>query len=268
MSSILTSRTMLFKKILMPCGLCAAVPAIKANASTLQESMPLNIQEPKDIKLIRPSELPIYTFEDDYCKQSPCNDSLPPSSMLEQHVSKVRILIQTAVTEYHHYTGVISDTLSIGYEHSSTLLDYLREESNIMPRMGAIGIGGLAGLILGLRGRTFKRIVYSSTGALTMAAICYPKKAEEGFEMAKYYVRVGYYFVHGVKPDDEKELGIKPQLPDLKIPTSFSEFVDLTVDTSSMIAGVVVDFVSNTFSSLGTKQEDTKPSTKLATEQD
>lgn len=48
------------------------------------------------------------------------NDSLPPSSMLEQHVSKVRILIQTAVTEYHHYTGVISDTLSIGYEHSSS----------------------------------------------------------------------------------------------------------------------------------------------------
>lgn len=81
----------------------------------------------------------------------------------------------------------------------TALLDYLREESNIMPRMGAIGIGGLAGLILGLRGRTFKRIVYSSTGALTMAAICYPKKAEEGFEMAKYYVRVGYYFVHGGK---------------------------------------------------------------------
>lgn len=66
-----------------------------------------------------------------------------------------------------------------------------------MPRMGAIGIGGLAGLILGLRGRMFKRIVYSSTGAITMAAICYPKKTEEGFNMAKHYVNVGYNFVYG-----------------------------------------------------------------------
>ena len=76
-------------------------------------------------------------------------------------------------------------------------MDYLREESNVMPRVGAIAIGGLAGLVLGLRGRTFKRVVYSSTGALATAAICYPKKAEEGFETAKHYINVGYNFVYG-----------------------------------------------------------------------
>lgn len=79
----------------------------------------------------------------------------------------------------------------------SALLDYLREESNIMPRVGAIGIGGLAGLILGLRGRTFKKVIYSSTGALSMAGLCYPKKAEEGFDLAKHYVNVGYNFIYG-----------------------------------------------------------------------
>lgn len=63
--------------------------------------------------------------------------------------------------------------------------------------MGAIAIGGLAGLVLGLRGRTFKRVVYSSTGALTTAAICYPKKAEEGLDTAKHYINVGYNFVYG-----------------------------------------------------------------------
>lgn len=84
----------------------------------------------------------------------------------------------------------------------SALLDYLREESNVMPRMGAIGIGGLTGLILGLRGRTFKRLVYSSTGALTMGAICYPKKAEEGFDMAKHYINIGYNFIYGGKRDN------------------------------------------------------------------
>lgn len=66
-----------------------------------------------------------------------------------------------------------------------------------MPRMGAIAIGGIAGLVLGLRGRKFKRIMYSSAGALSMAAICYPKKAKEGFVMAKHYVNVGYNFIYG-----------------------------------------------------------------------
>lgn len=66
-----------------------------------------------------------------------------------------------------------------------------------MPRMGAIGIGGLAGLVLGLRGRTFKRVMYTSTGALVMAALCYPKKAEEGLNAAKHYVNVGYNFIYG-----------------------------------------------------------------------
>jgi len=77
------------------------------------------------------------------------------------------------------------------------LLDYIREENNFMPRIGTIGIGGLAGLISGLRGRTLKRIVYSSAGAITMAAICYPKKTERGFDIAKYYINISYNFIYG-----------------------------------------------------------------------
>ncbi|EZA47565.1 MICOS complex subunit MIC27 isoform X2 [Ooceraea biroi] len=256
---------MFFKKILMPCGLCAAVPVVKP-ANSSQDSMPADSHESKIKELIRPSELPIYTFEDDYCKQSPCKEC--PPSALEQNISKVRKSIQAVVSEYQHYTGVVSDTISIGYEHSNSLLDYLREESNVMPRMGAIGIGGLAGLILGLRGRTFKRIVYSSTGAVTMAAICYPRKVEEGFDAAKHYVNVGYNFIYGVKPGDDQQLGTKSELPDVKIPTSFSEFVDLTVNTGSMISSAVVDFASNTYAYLSTKKEDNQSPTKLETKQD
>lgn len=63
--------------------------------------------------------------------------------------------------------------------------------------MGAIAIGGMAGLVLGLRGRKFKRIAYSSVGALSIAALCYPKKTEEGFNFAKHYVNVGYNFICG-----------------------------------------------------------------------
>ncbi|XP_011067260.1 PREDICTED: MICOS complex subunit MIC27 isoform X1 [Acromyrmex echinatior] len=212
---------MFFKKILMPCGLCA-IPVIKSTNMS-EDKMSLCNKEPIK-KLIRPSELPIYCFED-YSKQTPCTECRP--SALEQNISKIRKSVQAIVSEYQHYTDVISDTIDIGFEHSSSLLDYLREESNTMPRMGAIAIGGIAGLVLGLRGRKFKRIMYSSAGALSIAAICYPKNTKEGFDMTKHYMNVAYNFVYGVKPGDNRQLQITmPEMP--KMPTSFSEFVDST----------------------------------------
>lgn len=78
-------------------------------------------------------------------------------------------------------------------------LDYLREETNVLPRFGAVGIGGLSGFILALRGGKFKKFVYTSTGALIVASICYPKQAQEGLTLTKYYANVGYNFFYGSK---------------------------------------------------------------------
>ncbi|XP_067217349.1 MICOS complex subunit MIC27-like isoform X2 [Linepithema humile] len=252
-----------FKKILMPCGLCAAaaaVPAVKP-ANLSQDSMPALSTDSTVKNLIRPSELPIYSFEDDYSKQIPCKDC--PPSALEQNISKIRKSVQAIVSEYQHYTGVVSDTIDTGFEHSRTLVDYLREESNVMPRMGAIAIGGLAGLVLGLRGRTFKRVVYTTTGAATVGALCYPKKAEEGIDVAKHYIKVGYNFIYGVKPGDNRQLEIAlPELPKLKTPTSFSEFLDLTIDTGSAVATAVGSFAQNAYTSLSGSKEENQSTAK------
>lgn len=79
------------------------------------------------------------------------------------------------------------------------MLDYLREESNMMPRLGAVGIGGLTGLIFSLRGGKFKRFLYTSTGALSVASVCYPKQAQESLTLVKHYANIGYNFVYGGK---------------------------------------------------------------------
>ncbi|XP_011633585.1 MICOS complex subunit MIC27 isoform X1 [Pogonomyrmex barbatus] len=253
---------MFFKKILMPCGLCA-IPVVKSAKSGDKMSSYNNEAGVK--KLIRPSELPIYSFEDDYCKQISCTECSP--SALEQNISKIRKSIQAVISEYQHYTGVVSDNINIGFEHSRSLLDYLREESNVMPRMGAIAIGGMAGLVLGLRGRKFKRILYSSAGALTIAAICYPKKAEEGFDLTKHYVNVGYNFIYGVKPGDNRQLQITiPEMP--KMPTSFSEFVDLTIVTGSAMATAIGSFAQNAYTSLSGNKEKNQSTAKVEIKQD
>lgn len=54
----------LFKKFLMPCGICAAVPVIKSKDEPTSVS---NEQK----KLVRPSELPIYTFEKAETREPP-----------------------------------------------------------------------------------------------------------------------------------------------------------------------------------------------------
>lgn len=71
----------------------------------------------------------------------------------------------------------------------SEILDFLKEEDNVLPRSGAIALGGLTGLVFALRGGFFKRLIYMSFGAGGVAALCYPKEAEEYFNEGMVEVR-------------------------------------------------------------------------------
>ncbi|KAL1140812.1 hypothetical protein AAG570_000740 [Ranatra chinensis] len=85
--------------------------------------------------------------------------------------------------------------------HSESTLEFLREESNLMPRVGAIGIGGLTGYVFGLRRGPVMRAIYSTLGATAIAALCYPKETEEysqqGLSLTKKYIIITYHFLNG-----------------------------------------------------------------------
>lgn len=80
-------------------------------------------------------------------------------------------------------------------------LKYLREESNVAPRIGAIAVGGLSGYILALRRGIFRKLIYTSIGAGGMAALCYPREAKEysheALQLLKRYIIIGYHFING-----------------------------------------------------------------------
>lgn len=258
--------SMLFKKFLMPCGLCASVPVMKP-AQPPQDCPTACSNPSQPTKMMRPSELPIYSIQDDYSKQIPCTDCSP--SGLEQQISKVRKSLQGVVGEYQHLTDTVVSKIDTGMEHSRFLVDYLRDEMNVLPRVGAIGIGGLTGLMLSIRGGTFKRLVYTSTFAGAVGAACYPKKAEEGFNMAKHYANVSYNFIYGVKPGDGKQLeNILPELPKLKMPTSTSEFVELITSTSSTIVAAITDLIGQSTKSTNELKEKDNSSLESKTKQD
>jgi hypothetical protein len=80
-------------------------------------------------------------------------------------------------------------------------LSFLREEATTVHRAGAIGLGGLGGLVMGLRSGWFKRTVYGAAGAAAMAALCYPGESaeitEQSLQISKYYFTIGYNFICG-----------------------------------------------------------------------
>lgn len=219
----------------MPCGLCAAVPTIHSQSS---QDHPESCNCKKEIKMLRPSELPIYSLDDAYSKDIPCSGTESPS-ILEQQIGAIRRSLQGVSSQWHVMSDTISFNVHTGMEHGRHLVEYLQEEDNTMPRLGAVVIGGLSGLILGFRGGLLKRAMYFSTGALTVGAICYPRKAQESFESAKYYANIGYNFIYGVKPGDDNRTLPDVKLSTFQIPTTLSELVDLSVGIGSAIVNVV-----------------------------
>lgn len=105
--------------------------------------------------------------------------------------------------------------------------NYLREEKNTLPRVGAIAVSSLAGVVLGVRGGFFRKLFYASLTGSSMAAVCYPREA-------RVYAKVAYNFAYGIKPGDEKQ----KDLP--KFPTTLVEVKDNVVSLSNMAYEAIV----------------------------
>lgn len=100
--------------------------------------------------------------------------------------------------------------------------DYLSKEENSIPRAGAVVLGGMTGVIMGIRGGVFRKLFYGLIGTGVMGSICYPKEAEEvaqaGLVEARKAANVAINFAYGVKPGDEA-----PPINFPSFPTSIAE---------------------------------------------
>ncbi|XP_033227545.1 MICOS complex subunit MIC27 isoform X2 [Belonocnema kinseyi] len=194
-------------------------------------------------------------------KRNAKNEDCGPS-VLEQGFGTIRRSFMGVVSQYELVTDTVSNTISTGKEHSAFLVDYLRDDPSPLPRIGAITVGGLLGFLLGIRGGKFKKLVYTSTGSLSVAAFIYPAQARNGLDLAKHYTNIGYNFVYGVKPGDSNQLEIHwPELP-----TSLSEVGDLVVGVGSSAACAVVNLTTKAIDAVKQKEANPKePASKPKT---
>ncbi|XP_055607513.1 MICOS complex subunit Mic27 [Uranotaenia lowii] len=207
-----------------------SVPVLLGAATVVKaEDVATKKDDAKSKALIcRPSELPLYKPLNQKIDCECEHKKHPPKvsgaeQAIEDGIRMVRVQLSDASQLLVDQKKQVAVWIDTGKEHSKFIRDYLNEEDNTLPRVGAIAVGGLAGLIFGLRGGFFRRLIYMSIGAGGVASVCYPEEAEkyaqQGLVEGKKYANIGYNFVYGVKPGD-KQL----ELP--TIPTSLGELKD------------------------------------------
>ncbi|EDW66872.2 MICOS complex subunit MIC27 [Drosophila virilis] len=180
----------------------------------------------------KPSELPIYgslrkPVPEKRSEHKPKDSALQKS--LENSVRYVRLEMQNGYKAVGERTAVVSEYYNTAKNHTQRSIDFLNEPQNSMHRSGAIVMGGLAGFIFAARGGFFKKVVYTTIGAGTVASLCYPRQAEENVRIVLYEGRkifaVAYNFIKGVKPGEEI-----PIEPIQKFPTTLKELKFLALD--------------------------------------
>lgn len=66
-----------------------------------------------------------------------------------------------------------------GVAHTRSSLDYIRSESNILPKATFITVSGLIGYIIAIRRSRFRRLTYSTLLIGASASLCYPNEAKQ-----------------------------------------------------------------------------------------
>ncbi|KAG5681923.1 hypothetical protein PVAND_011326 [Polypedilum vanderplanki] len=192
----------------MPIGLISAAVIVENNGDQKEK-----LKNPKLI--CKPSELPIYTSLVDSGSKKKCEceankKSSAVASAIEESVKAVRTELTKVTDVYDSQKANIERYYVTFMKDTQHIRNYLQEEDNTMPRVGAIAISSLAGVILGIRGGFFKKLFYASLTGSSMAAVCYPREA-------KKYATIAYNFAYGKNPNDAGQ----KDLP--KLPTSFGE---------------------------------------------
>lgn len=148
---------------------------------------------------------------------------------LEDGVRFVRLELGKGYKAVGEQTAIVGEYYNTAKEHTQRSIDFLNEPQNSMHRSGAIVMGGLAGFIFAARGGFFKKVLYTTIGAGTVASLCYPRQAEENVRIVLYEGRkifaVAYNFIKGVKPGEE--ISIEPIQ---KFPTTLKDLKFLAID--------------------------------------
>jgi len=149
--------------------------------------------------MVKPKDLPFYEEK----KNDEYTFVPQEAGIIESNVKIAREGINFAKSQLGEAGDQMLHIYETGKAHSQGAYNQLLEEDNLVARVGVIAGAGTLGLMVGaLRGRFFKRLLYTGLGAGAGAAVCYPTEAtqigDEAYGLARKNALVAYNFVTGV----------------------------------------------------------------------
>lgn len=106
-------------------------------------------------------------------------------TQLEEIVTNFRQSVCSLMKQFQDQTNQSVQYYEQSRESLKNNIDYIRSETNIIPKFAFISLSGLGGILLGYKKSIFRKILYSSLLATSSAALCYPKES-------KYFYTKGY----------------------------------------------------------------------------
>ncbi|XP_075235873.1 MICOS complex subunit 26/27 isoform X2 [Lycorma delicatula] len=203
---------------------------------------PDSSSEPKECDpnkpLVRAKDLPIYFTPDGKLhKQKPQEDEdKVPDDILMSAVKEGRKTIWKTRDQFSELGKSVDHFFETGKAHLESSVQQLREPENANLRYGVIGGGGLVGLLFSLRGGIFKKVFYTSAGALAMAAVCYPVEADEYsskvYQALQDYSRFTYHFTNAALKD---LAGVELTIPKLSTKNPF-EIINIWIGKENEVS--------------------------------
>ncbi|XP_053601230.1 MICOS complex subunit MIC27 isoform X2 [Plodia interpunctella] len=204
----------MLRKAVFGSSLAAVVPVI--NAATPLKDVASGPSKPPPMK---PSELPIYEAPHaEYVEYQQAKEKEEKPGFVRQAlqapVRAVRESIQTVLAQTESVKNTVSDNYHQVQDKTDWIVKYLREEENKDVRYGAVVMGGLTGLIFGLRGGFIRRVIYTGVGTTTMGLVCFPEDTKEIVKsngvLAKQYINIAYNFLYGGSfKDDVDDISVE-----------------------------------------------------------
>lgn len=156
-------------------------------------------------------DLPIYPDETPNTKAVWVNVE-PPRSSLETTISTIRQstceFMQQFKTQKEKTVALVEQTKS----NANTQLEYIRSETNLVPKVVFISLSGLSGLLIGFRKSKFRKFMYTSLLTVGATSLCYPKEARVYYDQAYGFGKktASDFYRDYIWPTETKSLKNKP----------------------------------------------------------
>lgn len=135
---------------------------------------------------IKIKDLPIYTTDDRLAAATSINKQnyiyvsfVKEKTEYEKFISSTRQLVFDYIDKFSEQKERAVKFYETGVEHTRSTLEYIRSETNILPKLTFISLSAAAGVVFGYKRSNFRKFTYSTLFTATAVAICYPNETKK-----------------------------------------------------------------------------------------